>query len=80
MNQEASMQKTKLSLPMEITFDLTRDRPETSGLMAFVRKKGFQQEKIGGNGTRVRLTGNFTGTLDDLKALCCAVKSHRKKD
>lgn len=74
------MQKTKPSLPIQITFDLTKDSPETSSLMASLRKKGFEQERSSGNLTKWTFKGNFTGTLNDLKGLCRAVKRHRTKD
>ncbi len=75
------MQKsTKLLLPIQITFDLTKDSPETSGLMSSLRKKGFEQKQTSGTLTKWTFKGDFTGTLDDLKELCRAVKRHRTKD
>lgn len=71
---------TNLSLPIQITFDLTKDRPETSGLMTSLRKKGFEQKRSSGTLTKWTFKGDFTGTLDDLKDLCRSVKQHRTKD
>lgn len=79
--QEAAMQKTKrLSLPIDITLDMTKDTPETSGLMASLRKKGFEQKKLRGSLKKLTFNGEFTGTLDDLKTLLRAIKGHPKDD
>jgi len=69
------MQETKiLSLPIEITFDITTDTPESSGLMTSLRKMGFTQIGTEIQSTRLRYTGNYSGTLENLQELCDKVK------
>ena len=80
MNQEVTVENRKtISLPIEITFDLQTDSPETSGLMTSLRQIGFNQESVGGTITRVKYKGTFTGTLETLEHLVKAVKGHRTK-
>ena len=67
--------KETFSIPIQITFDLTKHAPETSGLMSSLRQMGFYQESVGGTITRATYTGTFTGTEESLLELGRAVKA-----
>jgi len=69
----------KITLPIEIAFELTTDKPETSGLMSSLRDMGFEQSGITGNCTKVKYKGQFTGTSEDLRIFCKKVKNYSTK-
>lgn len=71
--------KNQVEVPVEITFELKTDEPETSGLLDSLRKMGFVQKSVGVKLPQLTYKGVFNGTQENLEALRQALKSHQTK-